>query len=144
MIYKLIKKIDFYLPYVKYELLNNNENINNFKFQLFLSYNNKPTYNMNKYIDECLKNLIKAGRIKHNFSFQIIYLAPSISSLNIHNLSNSIYKQGGEIQEQKEKIKKLEDTISELRAEIKRLQTDFKSQKQNEKLSKTNQVDNKQ
>ena len=158
VIYKLIKKIDFYLPYVKYELLNNNENINNFKFQLFLSYNNKPTYNMNKYIDECLKNLIKAGRIKHNFSFQIIYLAPSISSLNIHNLSNSIDKQGGElkeqkkiideqggeIQEQKEKIKKLEDTISELRVEIKRLQTDFKSQKQNEKLSKTNQVDNKQ
>ena len=144
VIYKLIKKIDFYLPYVKYELLNNNENINNFLFQLFLIYNNKPIYNMNKYIDECLKNLIKAGRIKHNFSFQIIYLAPTIRSLKIHNLSNSIYKQGVEIQEQKEKIKTLENAISELRVEIKRLQTDFKSQKQNEKLSKTNQVDNKQ
>lgn len=137
VIYKLIKKIDFYLPYVKYELLDINENINNFQFQLFLIYNNKPIYNMNTYIDECLKNLIKAGKIKHKFIFQIIYLAPSISSLNIH-------KQCGELKEQKEKIKKLEDTISELRAEIKRLQTDFKSQNQNEKISKTNQVDNKQ
>ena len=50
---------------------------------------------MNKYIDKCLKNLINAKRIKHKFIFQIIYSAPSISSLNIHNLSKSIDKQAG-------------------------------------------------
>ena len=91
VLFKLIKKIDYYLNYVKYEILDDSEKIKNYKFQLFLIYNNKPISKMNTFIKFCLDNFISYNYIKNEFIFQIIYSSSnSISNFNINNLSEEI------------------------------------------------------
>ena len=50
VLYKFINKIDYYLNFVKYEILDKKEDIEKYKIQLFLIYNNKPSRKMNAYI----------------------------------------------------------------------------------------------
>ena len=109
VLYKLIKKMTYYINYVEYEILNKNEKIKDYKIQLFLVYNNKPINKMNQYIITCIDNLIKNKYINNEFYFQIIYSAPSISSLNLNNLSKKINKLESDI----EMLKKKMDEMSE-------------------------------
>ena len=136
VLYKLIKKIDYYSQLVKFEILKDSEDIKNYKFQLFLIYNNKPISQMNTFIISCLKNLINNGYIKNNFIFQIIYSSPSISSLNINNLSK-------EIKEVKDNNAKIKLEISNLKVseakkseEIQRLDFEIQNLKNQMKLLK--------
>lgn len=133
VLYKLIKKIDYYLNFVKYEVLDNSEDIKKFKIQLFLIYNNKPISEMNVYIKQCLDNLIKNGYIHNNFIFQIVYSSPSISSLNINNLSK-------EMKTVKRKIHEIENgknkEIEELKTKIEKLEAKINILEGNGKLEK--------
>ena len=90
VLYKLVKKIDYYHDFVKYEYLKNIQDINQYKFQLFLVYDNKPISQMNNYILTCFDNFIKKDYIKYNFIFQIIYSVPAISSMNMYKLTDRI------------------------------------------------------
>ena len=90
VLYKLIKKIDYYDKYVKYEYFTNSNEISKYNFQLFLICYNKPINQLNGYIKKCFDNLIKNNHIKHGFTFQIIYSVPAISCLNIFCLSEKI------------------------------------------------------
>ena len=73
VLFKLIKKIDYYYDLVKNEIFDGNEKIKNYKFQLFLIYNNNPNYKMNTFIKFCLDNFISYNYIKNECIFQIIY-----------------------------------------------------------------------
>ena len=90
VLYKLIKKIDYYVDFVKYEILENIKDIEKYKIQLFLIYDNKPISQMNTYIKTCLDNLIKNGYIHKKFIFQIVYSSSSISTFNINKLWENI------------------------------------------------------
>ena len=90
VLYKLVKKIDYYYDFIKYEYLNNSQEIDKYVFQLFLVYDNKPISQMNNYIKTCFDNFIKKDFIKYNFIFQIIYSVPAISCMNMHKLNERI------------------------------------------------------
>ena len=129
VLYKFINKIDYYLNFVKYEILDKKEDIEKYKIQLFLIYNNKPSRKMNAYIKTCLDNLIKNGYIHNKFIFQIIYSPPSISSFNINKLSS-------DIKSVKEKINietKIFKEIQNLNAKLLSLQKEINSLKENRK-----------
>ena len=118
IIIKLIKKIDYYLNYVKYEILDDSEKINNYKVQLFLIYNNKPISKMNTFIKSCLDNFISYNYIKNEFIFQIIYSSPSISSLNINNLSEEIKANNSKILNLTKEIRSLKSELENLKKKI--------------------------
>lgn len=67
VLYKLVKKIDYYYDFIKYEYLDNSQEIDKYVFQLFLVYDNKPISQMNNYIKACFDNFIKKDFIKYNF-----------------------------------------------------------------------------
>ena len=113
VLYKLIKKMIYYIQYVEYEILNKNEKIKDYKIQLFLIYNNKPINQMNQYIITCIDNLIKGKYINKEFYFQIIYSAPSISSLNLNYLSKKINTLESDIEMLKKKINEMENKKNE-------------------------------
>ena len=118
VLFKLIKKIDYYLNYVKYEILDDSEKINNYKVQLFLIYNNKPISKMNTFIKSCLDNFISYNYIKNEFIFQIIYSSPSISSLNINNLSEEIKANNSKILNLTKEIRSLKSELENLKKKI--------------------------
>ena len=117
VLYKLIKKIDYYLDFVKYEILDDSENIKNYKLQLFLIYNNKPISEMNTFIKTCFDNFIKYKYIKNEFIFQIIYSAPSISSFSINKLSKEIKDVKLKLANMEKKIEALEKKANSVKAE---------------------------
>ena len=137
VLYKLINKIDYYLNFVKYEILDKKEDIEKYKIQLFLIYNNKPISQMNTYIKTCLDNLIKNGHIHNKFIFQIVYSSPSISSLNINKLSN-------DIKSVKEKINNLEKENQNLNAKLLALYKEINALKENRKLEKDEKNEQKE
>ena len=112
VLYKFIKKLEYYYDYIKYEYLNDKEKINEYIFQLFLIFNNdNDRYNinnnkMNDYILICFDNLIKKNLIKYEFIFQIVYSISVIDDFNMYSLSNKIEKL-------KDKIEKLEKNLNE-------------------------------
>ena len=136
VLYKLIKKIDYYSQLVKFEILKDSEDIKNYKFQLFLIYNNKPISQMNTFIISCLKNLINNGYIKNKFIFQIIYSSPSISSLNINNLSKEIKEVKDNNAKIKKEISKLKVSEAKKSEEIQRLDFEIQNLKNQMKLLK--------
>ena len=90
VIYKLAKKITYYRELFINEYLKEGEDINSYKFQLFLVYDNKPFTNLNDHIRECLKNLINDKLIENEFIIQAIYVIPTISTYNSNYLENII------------------------------------------------------
>ena len=108
VIFKLIKKIEYYYEFVKYEYLTNSKQINSYKFQLFLIYDNKPITQMNEHIRTCLNNIIKKNHIKYEFFFQMVYSIPAISNFNINILSNKIKFLSNEIDQLKDRLNALE------------------------------------
>ena len=117
-----MKKIDYYLDFVKYEILDDSENIKNYKLQLFLIYNNKPISEMNTFIKTCFDNFIKYKYIKNEFIFQIIYSVHSIGTFNINNLSKEI-KAVKESNENNEKeIKDLKLKLANMEKKIEALE----------------------
>ena len=158
VLYKLINKIDYYLNFVKYEILDKKEDIEKYKIQLFLIYNNKPISQMNTYIKTCLDNLIKNGQIHNKFIFQIVYSSPSINSLNINKLSSDIKSvkekikalennENQEIHNLNTKIKELENNknkeIQNLNLKLEELYKEINSLKENKKLEKNVKEDQK-
>ena len=144
VLYKLIKKIDYYLNFVKYEILDNSEKIKNYKFQLFLVYNNKPISKMNTFIKSCLENLISNGYINNEFIFQIIYSSPSVSSLNINNLSKEIKAINSKIFILEDNIGKKDKQIQNLQSEMDILKKKIKSLESERKLEKGENPKNSQ
>ena len=122
VILKLIKKIDFYIDLIKYEFLNDAEQITSYSIQLFLIYNNKPIYDINSSIQKCIQNLILHNLIKHNFYFQVVYAVPALSSLNIYNLNEKIEKANQQIELLQKKDELKNEQIIELKDQIKILQ----------------------
>ena len=122
VILKLIKKIDFYIDLIKYEFLNDAEQITSYSIQLFLIYNNKPIYDINSSIQKCIQNLILHNLIKHNFYFQVVYAVPALSSLNIYNLNEKIGKANQQIELLQKKDELKNEQIIELKDQIKILQ----------------------
>ena len=114
-IYKLIKKINFYKEYVKNEILENNEKINDYKFHLFLIYNNTPVSDLEQYIEVILEDLISHDFIKQEFKLQILYLIPSLGSYNI----NTIQREMGNIKKKYDDIKNENNDIKKKYDEIK-------------------------
>ena len=114
VIYKLAKKITYYKELFINEYLKEGEDINSYKFQLFLVYDNKPFSNLNYYIKECLKNLINDKLIENEFIIQAIYAIPTISTYNSNYLEKII--------DNNEKIiKQLQKSDIEKKNEIKNL-----------------------
>ena len=118
VLYNLIRKINYYIQYVKYEVLNDDNEIKNYQIQLFLIYNNKPINNMNFYIKECIDNLIKKNYINNDFIFQIVYSSPSINSLNLYNLTKDILSLKNSDDEKSKMIKEQQEMINEQNEKI--------------------------
>ena len=143
VLYNLIRKINYYIQYVKYEVLNDDNEIKNYQIQLFLIYNNKPINNMNFYIKECIDNLIKKNYINNDFIFQIVYSSPSINSLNLYNLTkdilslkNSDEEKSKMINEQNEKISNQNDKINILNFELNEIKKKLESLEKNNNSNK--------
>ena len=143
VLYNLIRKINYYIQYVKYEVLNDDNEIKNYQIQLFLIYNNKPINNMNFYIKECIDNLIKKNYINNDFIFQIVYSSPSINSLNLYNLTkdilslkNSDEEKSKMINEQNEKISNQNDKINILNFELNEIKKKLESIEKNNNFNK--------
>ena len=115
VIYKLIKKITYYKELFINEYLKENSDFSLYKFQLFLVYNTQPYSNINEYIINCLKNLIKDKLIENEFIFQVLYLVPTMSIYNSKILGEIIKENEKEIQSLKVKDKEKEQEIQSLK-----------------------------
>ena len=131
-----MKKIDYYLDFVKYEILDDSEKIKNYKFQLFLIYNNKPISEMNTFIKSCFDNFIKYKYIKNEFIFQIIYSVHSIGTFNINNLSKEIKAVKESNQEILNSIKIMDKEIKNLKLKLENLKKKSESFEMEEKSVK--------
>ena len=83
---KLMKKINFYKQFVENEVIDESEKIGNYKFHLFLIYNNIPINDLEEIINTNLILLDKNKYIKNEFKLQIIYLIPNLGTYNINML----------------------------------------------------------
>ena len=108
---KLIRKIDFYSQYAKYEILEEEEDIKNYSFQLFLLYNNIPIDDLEEIIKENLKLLIDNNYIKNEFILKIMYLGPNLGTYNINKMQK-------EFNNLKNNFKRLEKTNIDLKNEL--------------------------
>lgn len=67
ILYKLIRKIDYYSKLVEKEILKDSKDIKNYKFLLCLIFNNIPFEDIDEIVENDLKILIENGYIKHTF-----------------------------------------------------------------------------
>ncbi len=140
---KLMKKIDFYKQYVENEIIENeNDKIDDYKFHLFLIYNNIPISDLENVIDENLKILKNKKYIKNKFKLQIIYLIPNIGIYNINllqkefnltkkNLENTKKKMLEENKKAKEENKKMLEENKKIMEENKKRLEENKKTKEN-------------
>ena len=108
---KLIRKIDFYSQYAKYEILEEEEDIKNYSFQLFLLYNNIPIDDLEEIIKENLKLLIDNNYIKNEFILKIMYFGPNLGTYNINKMQK-------EFNNLKNNFKRLEKNNIDLKNEL--------------------------
>ena len=99
---KLVKKIPFYYEYIKNEVLTEEEDINSYRFELFLIYNNVPVEDIDEIIKNDLEKLIENKYINIEFIFHIIYLMPNLGIYNINKIEKALEKTQNDL----EKIQK--------------------------------------
>ena len=105
---KFIQKKHYYYEFVKNEILNNPQEIIDYKFLFCLIYNNIPIKNINEIIKNDLQTLIDKGYIKDEFKIKIIYVIPNLGTYNLNLIQT-------EVENNKNKIKELETEIKELK-----------------------------
>ena len=94
----LISKIGYYKDLVMNEFLDSDDDINKYKFNLFLIYDNKPILDLEKEIIKSLgylkvKNLIS----NNNCSIISIYVSPSIDNFNYGLVSDELKQVENEL-----------------------------------------------
>ena len=114
---KLIKKREFYFEYVKNEILENGEDINNYNFLFLLIYNNIPVKDIDDIVKADLELLINNKYIDKDFKLKIIYLIPNIGSYNLNIIQND--------------IKTIKKENATLKASLEKLQKEFDNFKNN-------------
>ena len=141
MIYKLVKKISYYKELFINEYLTNNKEFTPYCFQLFLVYDSQPYSDINKYVEQCLENLIKDNLIENEFIFQVLYLIPTMSRYTSKKLNDKIKDNEKQISELNKKladvqkshqieIKKLTNLVKQLEAQVNNLNKDNSDKKQ--------------
>ena len=132
-LFKLIQKIEIYKKYIKNEILNENENINDYKFKLILIYDVNLIKDISEFIKKDLEILIQADKIKSEFKLQIIYFPPTLSSYNVFRLQKNLDEitkkfeinlknKDKEIRDIKNELAKKNEEIDYIKQQIQQLQ----------------------
>ena len=132
-LFKLIQKIEIYKQYIKNEILNENENINDYKFKLILIYDANLIKDISEFIKKDLEILIQADKIKSEFKLQIIYFPPTLSSYNVFRLQKNLDEitkkfeinlknKDKEIRDIKNELAKKNEEIDYIKQQIQQLQ----------------------
>lgn len=132
-LFKLIQKIEIYKQYIKNEILNENENINDYKFKLILIFDANLIKDISEFIKKDLEILIQADKIKSEFKLQIIYFPPTLSSYNVFRLQKNLDEitkkfeinlknKDKEIRDIKNELAKKNEEIDYIKQQIQQLQ----------------------
>ena len=104
---------------MKKKILENNEEIKDYKFLLCLIYDNVPVKDIDEIARKDLEELMREGYIQEEFKLKIIYLIPNLGSYNLNNIQND----NKEIKINMDKI------IEDLKKDMENQKRDMKKQK---------------
>ena len=121
VIAKMIKKIKYYIEFVRQVYYDGNEKMPNFGIQLFLIYNNNPIENLEKEITNNLNKLIEKNYVNYGFELKIIYLSPTIGTFNMKRAFEEITSLKEKMQKQEEDNKNLVKQITVMAKELNEL-----------------------
>ena len=133
VIAKMIKKINYYIEYVRQVCYNSVEKMPEFGIQLFLIYNKNPIENLEKEINHNLNLLIENKFVNYEFELKIIYLSPTIGTYNVKRAFDEI----ASLKKKNEKFevdkKNLEEKMQKQVENNKNLEEQMKKQVENNK-----------